>query len=113
MDVNRLVANHVARFNRSVAAGDFTSLVESFADDATMSFEGVPVGPFTGRAAIAMAYRMSPPDDAIDLGEVHESGPDSARVEYTWRSDPAKKAGEMRLAWQPDGLVRSLEVRLP
>jgi steroid delta-isomerase len=112
MDINQLVAEHVARFNDSVAAGDFAPLVESFAEDATMSFEGVPIGPFAGKAAISEAYRMSPPDDAIDLVEVRESGPDAASVGYVWRSDPAK-TGEMRLRWRPDGLVQALDVRLP
>jgi hypothetical protein len=112
MDVNQLVNDHVARFNDSVAAGDFTRLVESFAEDATMSFEGVPVGPFAGKAAIAEAYRTSPPDDTIDLLDVDEVAPDAARVGYAWRSEPGK-TGEMRLRWRPDGLLQVLDVRLP
>jgi ketosteroid isomerase-like protein len=113
MDVNQLVADHVARFNRGVAAGDFAPLVESFADDATMSFAGVPVGPFTGKAAIAEAYRANPPDDAIEVIAVYESGPDHAYVGYVWRADPAGATGEMRLRWRPEGLLQSLDVRLP
>ena len=34
-----------------------------FAPDGVLRFEGVPVGPFVGRAAIAAAYDERPPDD--------------------------------------------------
>ena len=55
MNPQQLAADHVRRFNACVATGDFAPLVQSVADDATMTFEGAPVGPFTGKAAIAEA----------------------------------------------------------
>ena len=113
MNPQQLAADHVRRFNASVAAGDFSPLVESLADDATMAFEGTPVGPFAGKAAIAEAYRQSPPDDTIEVVEVRQTDPAGALVEYAWRSDPAKTTGRMRLRWGPDGLLRALEIRLP
>ena len=87
--------------------------LESLSDDAIMVFDGLPVGPFAGKDAIAEAYRQSPPDDAIDVIEIHQTDPGSALVAYAWRSDPAKTAGQMRLSWGPDGLLRALEIRLP
>jgi steroid Delta-isomerase len=109
----QLAADHVRRFNACVAAGDFSPLVESLADDATMAFEATPVGPFTGKAAIAEAYRQSPPDDTIEVVEVLQTDPVSALVTYAWHSDPTKAAGQMRLRWGPDGRLRALEIRLP
>jgi steroid Delta-isomerase len=113
VDPQQLAADHVRRFNACVAAGDFSPLVESLADDATMAFEGMPVGPFAGKAAIAEAYRQSPPDDTIDVVEVRQTDPAGALVAYAWRSDPAKAAGQMLLSWGPDGRLRALEIRLP
>ena len=44
-----LLDEHVKRFNAAVRSGDFGPMLENFADDATMAFEGVPVGPFVGQ----------------------------------------------------------------
>ena len=52
-----ILEEHVKRFNAGVRSGDFTPMLENFGDDATMTFEGVPVGPFAGRDEIAQAYR--------------------------------------------------------
>jgi hypothetical protein len=105
--------DHVQRFNSCVVEGDFSPLVDALSEDATMAFEGVAVGPFSGKAAIAEAYRQSPPDDAIEVYAVRQAGPDGALVEYAWRSDPARTTGQIRLTWSPDGLLNALEIRLP
>jgi steroid delta-isomerase len=87
---------HVEHFNAGVRSGDFGSMLEPFADDAEMAFEGVPVGPFVGRDAIAQAYRERPPDDELDVLDVRRNG-DTFVAAYAWRRDPAKRAGELRL----------------
>ena len=59
-----LLAEHVERFNAGVRSGDFAA--DGGAVRRTTprsSSEGVPVGPFHGREAIAAAYREQPPDD--------------------------------------------------
>jgi steroid delta-isomerase len=58
---------HVRRFNEAVRLGDFAEMVRGFAADAEMVFEGVPVGPFVGRDAIAEAYARQPPSDEVRL----------------------------------------------
>ena len=40
-------------------------MLDQFADDAELAFEGVAVGPFLGKPAIAQAYVDRPPDDEI------------------------------------------------
>jgi hypothetical protein len=112
MDVRRLASEHVSRFNDGIAAGDFSGFVAGFADDATMSFGNMPLGPFVGRAAIGTAYRMSPPKDAIVVVDIRPTGPASATVEYAWRADPVS-TGRMALSWHADGHVRTLEIQLP
>src|SRR3954468_453927 len=48
-DAAALLAAHVERFNAGVATGDWARMLEGFAADAVLAFEGVPVGPFHGR----------------------------------------------------------------
>ena len=91
-----LLADHVRRFNAAVRSGDFSPMLENFADDATMVFEGVPVGPFVGRDAIAEAYREQPPDDELDVLDVRRDG-DTLIAGYAWRRVPDVRAGELRL----------------
>ncbi len=87
---------HVERFNAGVRSGDFGPMVEPFADDAEMAFEGVPVGPFVGRDAIAQAYREQPPDDELHVLDVRREG-DTFVAGYAWRREPGSRAGELRL----------------
>jgi ketosteroid isomerase-like protein len=86
-----LLAEHVERFNTGVRSGDFAAMVELFADDATLEFEGVPVGPFHGREAIAAAYREQPPDDEIEVLEASEDG-DEVVARYAWLRDEGRIA---------------------
>lgn len=44
--VAAFLAHHVETFNAAVSSADFAALVELFADDASLEFAGVPVGPF-------------------------------------------------------------------
>jgi SnoaL-like domain len=78
-----------------VRTGDFGPLVEEFADSAELAFEGVPVGPFRGKEAIARAYAERPPDDEIEILRTRESGEDLIVVDYAWRADPKARAGAM------------------
>ena len=48
-----MLVEHVERFNEAVRSGDYAPMLAAFAPDAEMAFEGVPVGPFVGREAIA------------------------------------------------------------
>lgn len=103
-----LLDDHVRRFNEGVRTRDFGPMAAGFTEDAEMHFEGVPVGPFVGRDAIAAAYRDQPPDDEIEiLGHTERNGIVVAR--YAWLRDHGKQAGEMRLTRQ-DGRIKKLVV---
>jgi hypothetical protein len=101
----RLFDEHVRRFNAGVREGNFETMVEAFADDAELVFEGVPVGPFAGRNAIAAAYREQPPDDEIDVIDVREED-GVVRARYAWRRDAGTPAGELRLTPVGDRIGR-------
>ncbi|WP_350275244.1 nuclear transport factor 2 family protein [Kribbella sp. HUAS MG21] len=101
------VAEHVDAFNQAVATGDWDGFAGRFAADASMTFAGVPVGPFHGRAAIAAAYREDPPTDTMTVLDVRTyDGTDSARFRWTDGG-----TGTMELTWTPDGAVQALTVR--
>ena len=72
-------------------------MLEQFADDAELAFEGVPLGPFRGKEAIADAYAQQPPDDEIVILRTRESSDDLVVADYAWRSEPKSRAGSMIL----------------
>ena len=92
--MNELLHDHVERFNDAVRSGDWERMLDGFDDDAELEFRGVPVGPFTGREAIAAAYREQPPDDQLRVLEERER---DGRVEarYAWLREPDVAAGEL------------------
>ncbi|MGZ4352372.1 MAG: nuclear transport factor 2 family protein [Gaiellaceae bacterium] len=92
-----LLDEHVARFNSGVRSADWAPMLELFDDGAELDFEGVPVGPFVGREAIAAAYRERPPDDEIVLLSVR-AAPGGCVADYAWRAAPGARAGELRLS---------------
>jgi len=105
-----LIDEHVVRFNAGVRSGDYGPMLEQFAEDAELAFEGVPVGPFVGRAAIADAYRERPPDDELDLLEV-AAVPGGVVAGYAWRAHRGHRAGDMRFGLR-DGQIARLLVTL-
>jgi len=104
-----LIAEHVTRFNAGVRSGDYGPMLEQFTDDAELAFEGVGVGPFVGRGAIANAYRLQPPDDELDLLEVSEIPDGGVVAGYAWRARPSVRAGEMRFRLR-EGRISQLVV---
>jgi steroid delta-isomerase len=93
---------HVERFNHGVRTGDFGLMVAAFSPDAELVFEGIPVGPFAGREAIAEAYAAQPPDDEIVL--IDDDGT------YAWAGRPDVPAGQMFLT-ERDGEIARLVIR--
>jgi hypothetical protein len=104
-----LLEEHVERYNAGVASGDFGRLVELFADDGELRFEGVPAGPFVGREAIAAAYGTQPPTEQLDVLDTR-AGADGTVIEgVAWRSPPGVRAAELRLTVR-DGRIAVLTV---
>jgi hypothetical protein len=103
-----LLDEHVRRFNEGVRSGDFASMAAAFAEDGEMHFEGVPVGPFVGRDAIAAAYRDQPPDDEVEIFDTEERD-ELIVARYAWLRDEGRQAGEMRIS-QRNGQIQKLLV---
>jgi steroid delta-isomerase len=94
--VSGLLEQHVERFNAGVRTGCWEPMLQQFDDAAEMEFRGVAVGPYSGKSAIAAAYRDRPPDDQLQLLETRElDGRLEAR--YAWLAEPDVAAGELLL----------------
>ena len=93
---------HVERFNAGVQSGDFALMVAAFSEDAELIFEGIPVGPFSGREAIGAAYAAQPPDDEIVLLDGDGT--------YAWAKEAAMPAGQMFLT-EREGEIARLVIR--
>jgi steroid delta-isomerase len=106
----QLLHRHVERFNAGVRDGDFGPMLAGFAEEAELRFEGIPVGPFTGRAAIAEAYEARPPDDQIRLLEAAERPDGTVVARYAWHAEPGVDAGGLELTAR-DGRITRLVVR--
>jgi len=96
---------HVASFNAAVLSGDFTAFVRRFAPDAVMTFVGPPVGPYTGRDAIAAAYAAQPPDDTMEIVSARAEG-DAEVIAFRWSRGGT---GTMRIRRRA-GLIAELAV---
>ena len=96
----RLLHDYVGVHNECVRTGQWQSIRSWFAEDAELSFDGVPVGPFRGVDAIVAAYEAKPPDDQVLTFRVDE-GDGVVSALYGWLKEPAAVAGRMLLT--PDG----------
>jgi hypothetical protein len=105
-DLDATAREHCALFNASVRSGDWAPFVATFAPDAHMEFVNVPVGPYHGREAIAVAYAAQPPDDTMSIRSVAVVGDDTARVRFGWDRGGD---GTMTVRWR-DGQVAELVI---
>ena len=93
--IGERAARHIAAFNDSVRSGEWADFAGRFTPEATMRFVGVPVGPFTGREAIAAGYASQPPSDTLTVSRCVSSG-DVDELWFTWHSGGT---GTMILRW--------------
>lgn len=103
-----LLHDYVTVHNECVRTGDWVPLQDWFAEDAELAFEGVPVGPFSGREEILEAYGEQPPDDEVVVFGVEQEGGDVV-ARYGWTREPDKQAGRMIITPQ-EGKIRKLIV---
>jgi steroid delta-isomerase len=97
-----MLERHVGKYNDAVRSGDFGPFLDMYDDDAVMSFDDLPVGPFAGRSAIAQAYRDQPPGDTMLLIDMREIGDDAVSATFEWDEGGT---GEMYLRWQSGRIV--------
>ena len=101
-----LLHRHVELFNQGVRSGDFAPMLEQFADDAELVFEGVPAGPFHGKDAIAAAYAANPPDDEVDVLSSESADDGTIVARYAWRADDGRAAGRMVFTTRGEQIAR-------
>lgn len=104
--MHQRVREHLAAFNAAQRSGDWQPFLAGFADDAVMSFAGVPAGAqLRGLAAIGQAYADQPPTDTMHAISVRTER-DTDLVRFGW---DAGGTGTMTLRWR-DGQLASLHV---
>jgi cysteine desulfurase/selenocysteine lyase len=81
---DRLFRDHIERFNAGVRSGDFGPMIRAFAEDAVFTFEGRPIPPLRGRAAIEAGYRDFPPDDEIEVTSTTEPDATTVVARFRW-----------------------------
>lgn len=106
MELHDRVSAHAELFNAAVRSGDYSAFLDTFAEDAVMRFETLPIGPFEGREAIAAAYAAAPPADTLTVRSVSLVDPDSARVAVDYDHGGS---GWMTLRWR-DASVLDLSI---
>jgi steroid Delta-isomerase len=97
MTGHALLERYIQAHNEAVRNGDWSGFGDWFTKDATLRFEGVPVGPFNGREQIQAAYERQPPDDEVEVRGARE---ESGRIvaDYGWSREPGVRAGELRVS---------------
>jgi hypothetical protein len=106
------VARHVALFNEGVRTGDLTPWFNTLTDDAVLTFEGVPIPPAHGRAAIEAVYGTEPPGSemSITAGSPVDPAADTVFGEFFWVRDP--DAGGRFTLYLHEGRVARIELTL-
>jgi hypothetical protein len=101
-----LLELHVRAFNHGVRTSDWEPMLARFADDAELTFENVPAGPYVGLEAIRRGYREQPPDDEITLLGVQETDERTVVCAFAW-----SKGGTGRMTLEHErGAVKRLAV---
>jgi steroid Delta-isomerase len=103
--VSDRVEQHIRLFNEAVRRDDWAPFLATFAPDAVMTFDGVPVGPYVGLAEIARAYDSHPPSDTMTMVSVTRDRDDDV-VRFAW---DAGGGGSLHISWR-DGAVAALAV---
>ena len=103
------VTRHVTLFNEGVRTGDFSAWLDTFHEDCTVTFVGLPLGPIAGRPALAEAYRVHPPSSAMRVIAATEQ-PERVAARFVW--DAAPHTGGVFALTLRDGLVADLTVTL-
>jgi uncharacterized protein (TIGR00730 family) len=103
------IARHESLFNEGVRTGDFGPWLDTFHDDATATFVGLPLGPFVGREAIAQAYAAHPPSSPMRVVDSRLDG-DTVTARFVWVNAPA--TGGVFVFRLRDDRLASLDVTL-
>ncbi|MFN8180065.1 MAG: nuclear transport factor 2 family protein [bacterium] len=106
-----LLREYVSLHNRGVRDGELDALAGLFAEDAVLTFVGIPAGPFNGRSGIRRAFEARPPTDELVIGEV-EGSESEAAASYAWRSAPGLREGTIRLR-AAGGKIATLRIERP
>ena len=106
-----MLLRYIELHNQGVRSGDFSGMLNLFAPDAVMRFEGIAFGPLRGVEAIRDAFGTNPPDDELCL--ITEPAEDVGSFAYSWRQAPGMRAGRLRLIERGSRIAELIITREP
>jgi hypothetical protein len=102
---------YFAAHNDGVRTGDFSALGPLFAEDAILSFHGLPFEPVHRREQIVQAFTEHPPDDELVLVETCTDDTGHQIASYRWKNSTGDASGSL-CALIRDDLIEHLEVHV-
>ena len=100
-----LLRRYVEAHNQIVRDGTSKDLAPLFAENATMIFVGIEVGPLVTRTAIDRAIHDRPPSDELTIGRILEDDM-RAIAPYRWLNDESASGGEIVVEADGSAIVR-------
>jgi hypothetical protein len=106
MTAMELLQKYVLLHNHGVETGDFSAMLELFADDAVFEFEDPRIGAFEGIKMIAGVFRRQPPDFMLAISNIKDHG-DFARADYGDEAAGGVRQGSITLDME-NGWIKRL-----
>lgn len=100
-----LSQSYAACHNAGVRSGDYSALMQLFAEGGAIEFPALPDGGARGRAAILRLFQDNGPDDELVVTSA-TGGDTSAVAPYSWLSTPDVISGALTLACEGRAIVR-------
>lgn len=106
-----LLSEHVEQLNACIRTGVYLPWADRFADDGELKLVGGDLNSpnvHRGHEAIATAWERvwGARDDGVRIVTVIAASPESATVDYAWRSAPKSVAGQMIVKWDHGRIAR-------
>lgn len=104
-----IIDSYVRSHNAGVASGDFSAMLDLFADDAELVFASIQFGPFNGRESIRAAFAAHPPDDDLVIIAA-KTTQDGVLAAYSWSTRPGRVAGSLEVTVRDGRIARMVIV---
>ena len=83
-DAVALLLAYASAHDEGTAGRGWDAVAALFAEDGVMRFEGIPAGPYEGRAAIRRGFETHGPTDRLVVDPPRALGTERATAPYRW-----------------------------
>ncbi len=106
-----IIQKYFVLHNEGVALRNFERLISLFAPDATLSFQGIDIGPFIGKDNIAAAYSIYPPANEIFISGAIRKGVFIV-ADYTLTAKSDRISGRIKIWLTTNDLISKLIIEI-